>query len=77
MLKSIVQRLIIQQQRYIKFIKYGVLLDICIGDIQKHIMSPVDPVVVVKTPARYRTYNISAKKDMNISTEHMRRSNKI
>ena len=75
--KSIAQRLIVQQQRYIKFIKYNVLFNICINDVRKHIMLLIDFVVAVKTFARYRICDISAKKCMNILTEHIRRSNKV
>ena len=77
MSKSIAQGLIVQQQRHIKPIKHGALPDICIDDVRRHTMSPVDLAVVVKTPARYRTYGIPAEKDMNTSAEHMRCSNKV
>ena len=53
--KSIVQKLIVQQQRHIKSIKHDTLSDICINDVRKHIMSPVDLTVAVKTPTRFRT----------------------
>ena len=75
--KPIAQRLTVQQQRHIKSFKHGALPNICIGDVRKHTMSPVDPVVAVKTPARYRTCDIPAEKGMNTSAEHMRCSNKV
>ena len=75
--RSIAQRLAVQQQRHIKFIKHGALFDICINDVRRHIMLLVDLAVAVKTPARYYTYDIFAEKDMNTSAEHMRCSNKV
>ena len=55
--KSIAQGLTVQQQRHVKSIKHGALPDICIDDVRRHTMSPVDPVVAVKTPARFRTFD--------------------
>ena len=75
--KPIAQGLTVQQQRHIKSFKHGALSNIYIDDVRKHIMSPVDPVVAVKTPARYRTCDIPAEKGMNTSAEHMRCSNKV
>ena len=62
---------------HIKFIKYNTFINICINDIQKYVISLINLAIVVKTFARYRTYNISAKKDINILIKHMRCSNKI
>ena len=75
--KSIAQGLIVQQQRHIKSIKHGALSGICIDDVGRHSMSPVDLVVAVKTSAQHRTYGIPAEKDINTSAEHMRCSGSL
>ena len=67
--KSIAHELIIQQQRHMRSIKHDTLVSICIDDVRRHIMSPAVLAVAVKTPARYRTYGISAEKGMNTSND--------
>ncbi|CAF9941899.1 MAG: hypothetical protein ALECFALPRED_009376 [Alectoria fallacina] len=53
--KSIAQGLTVQQQRHIKSIKHDTLPGICIDDVRRHTMLPVDLAVAVKTPTRFRT----------------------
>ena len=75
--KSIAQGLTTQQQRHIKSTKHSALTGICINDVRKHTMSPVDLVVAVKTSAQHRTYGIPAERGMNTSAKHMRCSDKV
>ena len=70
--KSIAQELTIQQ-RHIKAIKHGALSKICINDVRRHIMSPVNLAVAVKTSAQHRICGISRRKTHQI----IRCSNKV
>ncbi|CAF9943623.1 MAG: hypothetical protein ALECFALPRED_000801, partial [Alectoria fallacina] len=71
--KSIIQRLIVQQQRHIKSIKHNALSDICIDDVRRHTMLPINLV----TPSRRLRDIIPTEKNMNTSAEHIRCSNKV
>ena len=44
-----------------KFIKYGVFIDMCIDDVRKHIISPIDLIIVDDSLIRYHIYNIYKK----------------
>ena len=78
--KSIAQGLIVQQQRHIKPIKHGALSDICINDVRRHTMSPVDLAVAVKTSTRFRTLTSQQRKsstDSHQAISKTRRSDKV
>ena len=66
--KSIAQELTVQQQRHIKFIKYGALFDICINDVRKHIMSSVNLAVAVKTFTRF--YTLASQQRKSLTDSH-------
>ena len=51
--------------------------DICINDVRRHTMSPIDLAVAVKTPTRFRTLTSQQRKSSTDSHQAMRCSNKV
>ena len=41
-----------------KFIKHNALIDICVNDIRKHIISPINLTVAIGDFVRYYIYGI-------------------
>ena len=60
--KAIAHGLTVQQQRRIKSIKHDTLPGICINDVRRYTMLPVDLAVAVKTPTRFRTLTSQQRK---------------
>ena len=71
------QKLITQQQRHMRFIKHDARIDICINNVRKHTISPVDLAVADQIVSRFYTLTSQQRKSLTDSYQDMQRSNKI
>ena len=62
---------------HLRPIKHGTLIGICVDDVRKHTLSPVDLAVAVKTSTRVRTFPFQQRKSSRDSHQAMRRFNKV